>query len=453
MTTHTGARIAVDQPRAVTERARNPKRWPAVLSLAAASFVDRGEDQTMSILWPQIQLSLGASVGALGPILGISKLVNTLMLPLWGYATDRWSRRLLLVLFTGLWGVWTMAISLVDSLPQLMGVRLVSSLGLGVFPPAAFSLIGDLYPSKTRGRAAGIIQGIGILGSIIAFAVLPALAARGPDAWRLGFVLMGLASFGTGILLLVCVREPARGATEPELRDVIHHPAMVQARSTLSDLRVLAAIPSWRLLLASEATRALGQSVFVGWLFTWLLGLGLGRMSVVVASLSSIGIIAGHVLFGWLGDRLDQRFPRSGRLALMAGGMLVALPTTLLFLASGGDNIPRLVGYGVVSGLAGAAAVVAWPIGQAIVPPELRGSGRALIDMLAGSAGALMLALSGPLADRVGIAPMLLVLVPVPIVLSLLLCLPMFRTYPRDRQALHRELARRAALLQNDPRA
>ena len=453
MTTHIGERIATDVPPSAAARAGSPRRWPAVVSLAAASFVDRGEDQTLSILWPQIHLSLGASVGALGPILGLSKLVSTVMLPLWGYASDRWSRRLLLVLFTGLWGVWTMAIGLVDSLPQLMAVRLISSLGLGVFPPAAFSLIGDLYPSTARGRAAGIIQGIGLLGTIIAFGVLPALAAHSPDAWRLGFVLMGLASFCTGILLFVCVREPARGAGEPELHGVINRPATVPARTTWADLRVLASIPSWRLLLANETVRSLGQSVFVGWLFTWLLGLGLGPVSVVVASLSSIGIIGGNVLFGWLGDRLDQRYPRSGRLALMFGGMLVALPTTLLFLASGGDNLPRLVGYGMVSGLAGAATVVGWPIGQAIVPPEVRGSGRALIDMLAGAAGALALALSGPLADRVGIAPMLLMLVPVPIALSLLLWVPMFRTYPRDRQALQQELARRrAAVVDSNPR-
>jgi MFS family permease len=442
MTTDIGERTLIDQPR--IGQPNRPNRWPALLSLAAASFVDRGEDQTLSILWPHIQRSLGVSVGVLGTILSIGKVVNTLMLPLWGYATDRWSRKLLLVGFTGLWGLWTLAIALVATLPQLMLVRLVSSVGLGVFPPAAFSLIGDLYPSTSRGRAAGIIQGVGILGTIIAFGVLPPLAARDPEAWRLGFVAMGLASVLTGILMFFSVREPARGATEPELRDVIHH-TIGQTRVLWIDLRALAAIPSWRLLVATETVRSLSASVFIGWLFTWLAGLGLGPTAFVIAILSSLGIIVGNLVFGVLGDRLDQRFPRYGRLSLMLLGTLAAVPTMLLFLASDGQSFPRLIVWGALSGLAGAAAVVLWPIGQAIVPPELRGSSRAINDMLAGIAGAGVLAVSGLLADRVGVAPMLLLLTPLPNVLTLLIWLPMFRTYPRDRAALHEVLARRAA--------
>jgi predicted MFS family arabinose efflux permease len=108
MTTRIGERTVIDQPHIA--RPSRPKRWPALLSLAAASFVDRSEDQTLSILWPHIQRSLGVSVGALGTILSIGKVVNTIMLPLWGYATDRWSRKLLLVGLTGFWGLWTLAI-------------------------------------------------------------------------------------------------------------------------------------------------------------------------------------------------------------------------------------------------------------------------------------------------------------------------------------------------------
>ena len=177
--------------------------------------------QALGILWPQIQLSLGASIGALGPVLGVTRLVHTLTLPLWGWASDRWSRRMLLVWFTGIWGLLTMTISLVTTLEQLLAVRLVSSIGLGAFTPAAFSLLGDLYPNGRRGRAVGIIQALGVIGPMIAFGVLPMLAARNAEAWRLGFVALGIASCGTGALLFLCVDEPPRGAAEPELRGIV----------------------------------------------------------------------------------------------------------------------------------------------------------------------------------------------------------------------------------------
>jgi MFS family permease len=131
----------------------------------------------------------------------------------------------------------------------LLLVRVLSALGLGVFTPAAFSLLADLYPSTRRGRAAGLIHGMGFLGSIIAFGVLPALAARGPEAWRWGFVLLGLASCCTGMLLFLGVHEPACGATEPELYAVVQCHADGPALTTWTDLRALAAIPSWRLML------------------------------------------------------------------------------------------------------------------------------------------------------------------------------------------------------------
>ena len=44
------------------------RRWFAVFSLSAASFVDGGEDQALSILWPYMHRSLGLSVGQLGVI-------------------------------------------------------------------------------------------------------------------------------------------------------------------------------------------------------------------------------------------------------------------------------------------------------------------------------------------------------------------------------------------------
>jgi hypothetical protein len=76
---------------------KTKKRWVAVGSLAAASFVDKVEDNAVSILWPGMYPALGLTVGQLGPVLGVSRLVMTLMLPIWGYAADSVSRKKLLV--------------------------------------------------------------------------------------------------------------------------------------------------------------------------------------------------------------------------------------------------------------------------------------------------------------------------------------------------------------------
>jgi hypothetical protein len=54
-----------------------------------------------------------------------------------------------------------------------------------------------------------------------------------------------------------------------------------------------------------------------------------------------------------------------------------------------------------------------------------------------------MMTLSGALVDAYGVTTMLLLLVPLPKLIAALLWLPMFRTYPNDRAALHQVLAGR----------
>jgi MFS family permease len=143
--------------------------------------------------------ALGATVGQLGTILGISKLASTITYPLWGYLADRFSRRMLLVWFTGIWGLWTLGISFVGTYPQLLTMRVISGLGLGAFTPAAFSLIGDLFENRSRGRAVGIMRSVGLVGVVVSVMLLPSLPKLGPEGWRVGFALFGAASFLTGL--------------------------------------------------------------------------------------------------------------------------------------------------------------------------------------------------------------------------------------------------------------
>ncbi|HSM72495.1 MAG TPA: hypothetical protein VK851_13210, partial [Anaerolineales bacterium] len=91
---------------------------------------------------------------------------------------------------------------------------------------------------------------------------------------------------------------------------------------------------------------------------------------------------------------------------------------------------------------------VVWPMSHAVLPPELRGSSRAVINVAIGALSALALSLSGIVADSRGVSTALLWFVPGLILLSAIVWIPMFRAYPPDRDALHRLLnQRRESLL------
>lgn len=422
------------------------RRWWTVFALSAAAFVDSSENSTLSILWPSMYRSLGLRVGQLGSVLGISGLINTFTLPLWGYAADRLSRKKLLIWITGFWGMWTLAIALVQSLSQLFFVRIMSSLGLGVLWPTAFSLISDLFPSQQRGRAAGIMTAVSFSGTIGSYAILPPLAAMSPEGWRWGFVVMGLASFLTGFLMFI-VNDPPRGAAEPEIGDVITREEAARFAFRLSDLPVLAKIKTWWVLIFQNSIDHVALAVLYGWSFTWLEGLGLGEMAFVVVSLLTLGTLLGHAFFGWLGDVLENRYPDHGRAAMAQIGLVVSIPALAGFIYFGNRGIGFLMLFGLLSGLSLSSVDTGarWPLAQAVLRPELRATGRAALDMAIGAVGSLGVWLSGRLVDGLNgdVALMLLIMIPLPKLVATLLWIPIFKTYPQDRDHLHDVLVER----------
>ncbi len=297
---------------------KSKRRWLSVGALSAAFMVDLSENVSISVLWPQMYRSLGVSIGQLGPVSGISELVGTLTMPLWGYAADRFSRKWLLVFFTGIWGLWTAAIGFINTMPQLMVVRALAGLGLGVFLPTAFSLVGDLFDNKTRGRATGLMQAFGMIGIMFAFGALPVLAEGDPEAWRWGFILLGGASFVSALLMLF-IQDPPRGAAEPELRDVMTKEAANQYAFKWHDLQMLVKIRSWWWLTIKDILDAMSLLVFYRWAFPWLDELGLGQTAIPVIIYIFAGLVVGQVVTGWLGDSLERRFPGKGRLRLVFG--------------------------------------------------------------------------------------------------------------------------------------
>ena len=184
-----------------------------------------------------------------------------------------------------------------------------------------------------------------------------------------------------------------------------------------------------------------------GWSFTWLEGLGLGDQAFMVVALLTLGTLLGHAFFGWLGDVLENRFPNHGRTVMAQVGLVVSIPALGGFIAFGDRGLGPLMIFGLLAGL-GLSSVdtgARWPIAQAVLRPELRATGRAALDMVIGAVGALAITLSGRLVDGFGgdVSMMLLLLIPIPKMISTLLWIPMYWTLPTDRANLHSVLVKR----------
>jgi len=423
---------------------KGKNRWYAVFALSSASLVDSMESFAFQILWPYMYRSLGVAVSALAPVLSIGRFVNVITTPIWGYFADRFSRKVILIAMTGIWGLWTSVLFFVKDYSQFMAVRIASSLGLAVLYPAALSLISDLYHREERGKAVGFMNAAGYAGSMVSMVVLGMLAETNPEAWRYGFLIMGLLSFLTG-LLLIGVKEPLRGEGEPEISDVL-----TQETAFKIELRLipqLALIPSFWVCVVTEMLNWIGFSILSSWAFTWLEMLDLGGGIQFAMLMIFVGVILGHVFFGWLSDRMDHRMPERGRAVLGQFGLVLNAAASFIFLLYGGLSLASLMVSGLVVGLSFGMVTTGSrvPIMQNILPPQLRATGRSLTEMIMGLTSAGAITFTGWLLARMAedLQKMMLSTVPVFIALAIFTWIPIFKTYPRDIAILKKNLEKR----------
>jgi MFS family permease len=425
--------MSVSSKRVYNQAGKPPRRWFAVIALSSAALVDSMEGFGYEILWPYMYPTLGLAMSMLAPLLSVGKFISTITTPLWGAIADRYSRKTILVVMTGIWGLWTGMIGFVDTFWQLMAVRLAASLGLTVLYPAAYSIISDLFKREERGKAIGVMGACGFAGSMLSTVVLATLAASNPEAWRYGFMLVGLLSFITGVMLLF-VKEPVRGAMEPELADVVNKEN--EFKFDIRKIPSLLKIPTYWIIMVDEVIDWIGFSTLTAWAFTWLDLQDLGPNVVFAMLLMFVGVISGHLVFGWLSDKLDSRYPNYGRLALGQAGLILSVVSILGFLLIGGRSIVYLLITGLLFGFSFPIKETGSriPLVQNILLPELRASGRAFIEVVKGLVLTGSLTFSGWLLNRLGedLQMMMLLLVPTTMFLAAVIWIWLYRTYPKD---------------------
>jgi len=424
-----------------------PQKIKNLAALSLGYFVDQGEGQAMSIFSPVLKAIWGLSISNLSLITFIRSLLQSLSSPFWGYLADRYSRRKVLFWGTGFWGVWTVLVGFTQNFSQLLWVRVISGIGLGCLMPATFSIMADTFAPRIRGRMLGILESIGVFGIIIFTVGLGRLAT--PELWRYGFIILGIASIISGFVILFVVKEPVRGAAEPEMQGKLTVEDANKYKAKFSDIKKVLSIPTIQVAIVQGLAGSMPWVVMGAFLILWLVEeRGLSTQDApLLMGVVVIGTAISNVIGGILGDWAEKVNPKYGRAMVGQISVVLGIPFTwYLFTHTKDWSIAALAGLCFITAL-----LISWPgkgakepMMQGVVPPELRSTAFAMTTFIESGFAAIAALVFGNIADKINLQTAMLWTIPFPWILCAILFSGFYFTYPKDSAKLRALMAERA---------
>lgn len=186
-----------------------------LVMLAAVPFIMVLGNSMLIPVLPTIQSRLGLSKFEVGLIITIFSIPAGLTIPFAGALSDRLGRKAVMVpalVVYGLGGLVAGVAALIAAegayLPIMVG-RFIQGIGAGGTYQLAMALAGDIFQSRERTRALGLLEASNGLGKVVSPI---AGAAASLIAWFAPFFLYGLLSMPIAAGVWWLVREPGRPA-------------------------------------------------------------------------------------------------------------------------------------------------------------------------------------------------------------------------------------------------
>ncbi|MDY6946223.1 MAG: MFS transporter [Pseudomonadota bacterium] len=355
------------------------------LAMAVAGYVRTAVSplqEAMRLAW-----SLGDNQMALlqGPAIGIP--VALAAIPL-GLLIDRTCRVRLLRWLVGLSMVGSLLTAIANGFAVLLIARSLAGVTALAIVPVAFSLIADLYPPQSRGRATTVIFIGQVAGNSAAFALGGALLAAAPeiDGWRWAMLWL-VAPLVPVALMLFALREP------PRMGVSIENPSLRQVWRELRRYRATITPLALGIVLVETALGA--TLIWSAPMLSRRFPLAPDAVGMIMAAGMMISGIAGPVLGGVLADMCQRSGGPRRTLQVLAILAMFGVPAGLFASMPGVTSASILLT--VVMTLIIAVATMGMALFTIVIPNELRGLCMAML-----SAAILLFALAvAPMAVSV----------------------------------------------------
>jgi MFS family permease len=376
-----GARPAAAGPVESGTRA-GCRAWYAVVFLTVAASLSTVDRQVLALMIGPIKRDLAISDSEMGLLGGLafSLLYTGFTLPA-AWVADQRSRRAVVTGAMLFWSAMTATCGLAHRFVTLFLARMGVGLGEAALSPAAYSMLSDLFPTRTLPVAIGLLNAAPFLGvglaNIVGGAVIQHFEAAPPTAlpvlgavksWQLMFLMLGLPGVALAMLGAATLKEPVRRGR-----------AAGDGHVPLTLAQIGAFLAGRRAFLALMFTAYVGLAI-QGWaLFFWVVeflvrerhmaraevGLTYGVMAFTLG-------LAGATISGLLASALLRRGAADWLMRLVLFSVLLLGPLAILMPLA-----PK--GWEILAVLVPVTFLMGWPGGlgttalQFIVPNELKG--------------------------------------------------------------------------------
>ncbi|HUB62396.1 MAG TPA: MFS transporter [Puia sp.] len=327
------------------------------------NFIDR---QVLVILQESIKKELHLSDSLLGWLSGFAFAIFyvTLGLPIARFA-DKTSRRTTVAVSLGLWSIMSTLTGTAGNFIQLLLARVGVGVGEAGGSPPAHAMISDYFPPKRRSTALAIYSSGIYVGVLIGFVLGGYLSQH--FGWRRAFFVVSSPGIIFALLFYATVKEPRRGATDPDaIAANEHHPLRTVLKRLYSS-------KTFVYLCMATALHVFCIYGLMNWAASFLgrsHGMTVSQRGAALGLALGIGGAIGSFAGGALTDRFGKRDIRwYMKLPAYAILLSVFFVAGALFL---NDNSTSVICFGCVAALQSSYLGPSIAVAHSLVPASMR---------------------------------------------------------------------------------
>jgi MFS family permease len=311
------------------------------------------DQMIMSAILPELSKEFGASETTLGLIGSAFTLVGAVVSLVFGYLTDKISRKALLVLVILLGEVPCIMTGIpffTGNIGSFTALRILSGIGLGGMFPLSYSILADYFKEEHRAAASAWMTVAWSVGGILG--VMVAGYLTGSYGWRLSFILIGAPNVPIALFFALYAREPERGRTEEALEDLIQRGIIYRQTIHLRDFKVILLNRTNIYTFLQGLPGTVPWGILTYWIITFFQEYRhvSKETATTIFMVIGVGSVVGGLAFAYVGEWLYKKKP--SYMPLMCGaGVIIGIIPAILLVNMSINNIPAYLALGFVTGV------------------------------------------------------------------------------------------------------